>query len=133
MNSVTLIGNIGKEPEAAQTTNGTTTVRLSLATNRKVKGEQQTQWHTVKAYGKTAEIIRDYAGKGDKLAIQGRIDYWQSEKDGTTRYFTDIVAHTVELLGARSSAPTQAAPASTVATKKQEAKELFEAGDDLPF
>ena len=39
MNSVTLIGNIGKEPEAAQTTNGTTTVRLSLATNRKVKGE----------------------------------------------------------------------------------------------
>ena len=129
MNHVILIGNIGRDPESATTQNGTPTVKLSLATNRKVKGENVTLWHNVKAFGKTAELIRDYTKKGDKIAIQGRIEYWQTERDGVTKYFTDIVATSVEFVHSRKT--TEERRADFLDNSKANTASEFD--DGLPF
>ena len=103
-NIVILLGRVGQEPEVRTTAGGTKVVKLSVATDRQQK-EKKTEWHRVTCFNKTAEIVEQYVQKGDRIHIQGRIEYSQSEKDGVTKYFTDIVADRVTLLGDRQAAP----------------------------
>lgn len=96
MNSVTLIGNVGKDPETRQTQNSSVT-NTTLATTY---GED-TEWHNLQAWGKASEIIQKYVKKGDKIAIQGRIKTETWEKDGERKYKTVIVVNTIEMLGSK--------------------------------
>ena len=105
MNTITLIGRAGKDPEVKQFDNGSKT-SLSVATSRKYTDKQgnkqeQTEWHNVVAWGKTGEVIAKYVHKGDQVALQGMVTYRQYEKDGVTHYITEIVADRVELLSGR--------------------------------
>ena len=118
-NSVTLIGNLGKDPDYRTLENGQV-CRFSLATSSSYKnkaGEKvtDTQWHNVVAFGKTAEIISQYASKGSKLAIQGKITYRKyTDKAGIDRYSTDIVVSDFVFLSKREEAPAvQAEPTTT--------------------
>ncbi len=102
MNSVTLIGNLGGDPESRTTQSGKTVVSVSLATQ--FGKDSPTDWHKVEAWDKTGELISAYAKKGHKLAIQGCIKYEKYEKDGETKYVTKIVADRVEFLTPKAEA-----------------------------
>lgn len=96
VNSVTLVGTLGRDPETRHTGEGTTVARLNLVTNRwdKRKGEEVRDWHRVTCFGKSAEYAEQYLRKGSKVAVSNaRIEYGSYEnKDGVTVYTTDIVA-----------------------------------------
>lgn len=107
-NKVTLIGRTGKEVEVVTFENGML-AKVSLATTdfyTNAKGEkvEDTQWHNLVAYGKTAEIFQKYVEKGKEIAVEGKIVYNKYEgQDGSTKYSTDIRVEEIVLLGAKGS------------------------------
>ena len=108
LNKVLLIGNTGKDPEFAATSTGRKRATFSLATTRRYRdanGEQkeQTDWHNIVAWGKTADIIESLGvHKGMPLFIEGSLSYrsW-TDQNGQKRYATDVVIETFQLLGSR--------------------------------
>jgi single-strand DNA-binding protein len=104
-NRVQLIGHVGNDPEIKTFDGGRTLVNLTIATNdsyKNDKGEkvEQTEWHKVVAWGKTAEIIEKYVTKGKEIAIDGKLTHRSYEdKNGEKRYVTEVVANEVLLLG----------------------------------
>ena len=101
MNKAILIGNVGKEPELRKTQSGISVANFSLATSKKVKGEDKTEWHRIVAWDKLAEIIEKYVKKGDKIMIEGEIETRDYEKDGRKVYTTEIRAWNMEMLGGK--------------------------------
>lgn len=106
-NKVTLIGYTGKEVEIINFENGSQKASVSLATNdhyTNAKGEkvEETQWHNLVAYGKTAEIFQKYVAKGREIAIEGKLTYRSYEdKDGTKKYITEIRVDELLMLGSK--------------------------------
>ena len=104
-NKVQLIGNLGTQPEIIDLEGGRKLAKFSLATNeyyKNAKGEkmQQTEWHNIVAWGKTAQIIEQYVNKGQELAIEGKLSSRSYEtKTGEKRYVTEVVADEILLLG----------------------------------
>lgn len=103
LNKVMLIGNLGADPEIRTTSDGTMVATLSLATNftfKNAKGDKitQTEWHRVTAWRGLAEISQKFLNKGSKLYVEGRISYGSYEKDGITRYTSEIVADEITML-----------------------------------
>ena len=102
-NKVTLIGRTGKDVEIVELQNGII-AKVSLATSdhyTNAKGEkvEETQWHNLVAFGKTAEIMQKYVNKGDEIAVEGKITYNSYEdKEGQKRYATDIKIEELVLL-----------------------------------
>ena len=157
LNKVTLIGNLGADPEVRSTANGSRVATLSLATSRRWKnqqGEQQekTEWHRVVVWNNKgsnlADIAERYCKKGDKIYVEGSIEYrsWQ-DREGQTRYTTEINGRELIMLSGRGegaesfeakSAPAKAAAAATKGGGKTESLEDFPEAldaedDDLPF
>lgn len=104
VNRVTLIGNLGNDPDIKYTQGGMAIATLSLATtsSRKDKdGEyiERTEWHRVKLFGRTAEVAGEYLTKGKQVYIEGRIEYGSYEKDGVKHYTTDIIGEDMQMLG----------------------------------
>ena len=106
VNKVTLIGNVGADPELRYTTSGTAIASLSVATSEswtdKQSGEKQerTEWHRVKFFGRLAEIVGEYAKKGRQVYVEGSLRTEKyTDKQGVERYSTDIVASEMQLLG----------------------------------
>lgn len=104
-NKVQLIGNLGNDPEIKIFDSGKKKVKLSLATSdnyQNANGEnvEQTQWHTVVGWGKSADIAEKYLKKGSEIAIEGKIEYRSYEdKNGEKRYFTEIMLNELMMLG----------------------------------
>ena len=112
LNKVTLIGNLGNDPEVRSTTGGNRVATFSLATSRTwndASGSKQekTEWHRCVVWNtktsQLADIVERYVKKGDKLYVEGRIEYrqWQ-DKDGQTRYSTEINVRELIMLSSRS-------------------------------
>ena len=107
-NHVQLIGNIGDVPAITNLESGKKVARFQLATNEHYKnanGEkvQSTDWHSIVAWGKTAEIVEKYAGKGKEVGITGKLkSRTYTADDGNTRYVTEVVADEILLLGNKS-------------------------------
>lgn len=105
VNKVILVGNLGNDPDMKYTQGGMAICTLSLATSsvRKDKeGNQQerTEWHRVKLFGKLGEIAGEYLKKGRQVYIEGEIRYDKfTGQDGVEKYFTDIVANEMQMLG----------------------------------
>jgi single-strand DNA-binding protein len=93
MNKVTISGNLGKDPELKFTQNGQSTVKMTVATSRKVKDEWVSTWHNVTAWGSLAENAASSLQKGDRVTISGRYDCreWE-DKSGNKRTSYEIVA-----------------------------------------
>ena len=108
VNKVILVGNLGNDPEVKYTQGGMAICKVSLATTsvRKDKdGNQQekTEWHRVTFFGKLGEIAGEYLKKGSQVYVEGRITYSElTGDDGQKRYFTDIVADDMQMLGGRA-------------------------------
>lgn len=98
MNSVQLVGRLGADPESRTANSGTAITNLRIATSRKYKGEEQTQWHRVVCFGKTAEVAAAHLSKGRQVGIEGRIEYRQWEKDGVTRWSTEIICNQLHFI-----------------------------------
>lgn len=105
LNKVMLIGNVGAEPEIRTTPSGTRVAKVSLATNRSWtdrSGQQQekTEWHRLTFWDRLAEIVERYVHKGDRLYVEGRIEYSQTQDEqGNVRYWTDINVREMVMLG----------------------------------
>ncbi len=104
-NRVQLIGRVGQDPEVKNLEGGKKVTTITIATNDvyyKDNGDkvEQTEWHRVTAWGKTAEIIEKYVTKGKEIAIEGKLTHRTYEdKNGEKRYVTDIVVNEMLLLG----------------------------------
>lgn len=103
-NRVQLIGNVGNDPEIKTLENGKKLAHITIATNdhyKNDKGEkvEQTEWHRVTAWGKTAEIIEKYVVKGKEVAIDGKLTHRSyDDKNGDKRYITEVVVNEILLL-----------------------------------
>jgi single-strand DNA-binding protein len=104
-NSVRLIGNVGQTPEIKNLENGRKVANFSIATNEvyyNKEGEKinQTYWHNLVAWGKTAEIIENYVDKGKEIAIEGKlINRSYETQDGNKRYVTEVLVNEILMLG----------------------------------
>lgn len=108
VNRVILLGNVGKDPEIRSTAGGTMVASFTLATSDRQKDAQgnwqeRTEWHNLKAFNRTAEIIRDYVKKGNKLYVEGKIttNSWDDKESGQKRYRTEILVNDLSLLSGR--------------------------------
>jgi single-strand DNA-binding protein len=159
LNRVQLIGNLGKDPEVRSTSNGGRVANFTLATSRtwnSQAGERQekTEWHNCVAWNSKnynlADIVERYCKKGKQVYVEGEIEYRSYEKEGQTRYITEIKVRELILLGGRGGdaeegAPPPArssrAPAERAKTSAKSGSEDFddfpgaleESDDDLPF
>ena len=107
VNKVILLGNVGKEPTIQSTPSGTMVANLSMATTDRRKDKDgnwtdDTQWHDLIAFSRTAEIIRDYVKKGSKLYVEGKLQTrsWDDKKTGEKKYRTEIVVNELIMLDA---------------------------------
>jgi len=100
VNKAIILGHLGQNPEISYTQSGLAVCKFSLATSRKQKnGQEVTQWHRCTAFDKAGELIAKYVSKGNMLYIEGEINYSQYEKDGVTKYSTDIIVREFNFIG----------------------------------
>ena len=106
LNRVTLIGNVGKDPEIKTFASGNKVASITLATTERYKdrnGEQKedTEWHSVQAFGKLADVVERFVHKGSLLYLDGKIRTRSYEADGRTAYRTEILADHIQMLDRR--------------------------------
>jgi len=139
LNKVMLIGRLGQDPELKYTPAGAAVLTLSVATNTSWKSQdgsqqEQTEWHRVVAWRKLAEIIAQYAKKGSRIYVEGKLNTrsWE-DKDGVKRYTTEVAADQIQLLEGRgereNGGESGAAPPPEANFDEPSAEEA----DDLPF
>lgn len=108
VNKVILIGNATRNAELRHTNTGKAVSNIRLATNRIVNGQETTQFHTVVAWDKLAEITSQYVKKGEPLYVEGRLEYRTFEdEEGKERGTVEIVASDVQFLGGRRNKVTE--------------------------
>lgn len=153
VNKVILIGNLGADPELRYTGNQTPVCSLRIATSERRKDasgnwSEHTEWHSVVAFGKTAENSAQYLQKGRQVFIEGKLQTrkWQ-DKEGKDRYTTEILANTIQFLGGgkgaavpkesssqSESSSMKAAPVAQMAEASSGAdSEISFQDDDIPF
>ena len=137
LNKVILIGNLGQDPEARFTPQGTAVVNLSVATNESWKdqnGEMQdrTEWHRIVMYGRMAETASEYMKKGQMVYVEGRLHTreWEDQNQ-IKRKTTEIRCDNFTMLGRRSDAPQGTNPENPAPPSKP--KPETDGDDDLPF
>jgi len=139
VNKVILIGRLGKDPEVRHLENGATVANFSLATSEVYRDRQTgekrevTEWHNVVLWRGLAEVVEKYVKKGDMIYVEGKLRTRSWEKDGVTRYTTEVVGDNMTMLGGGSGGAqnTQgdyqsSQPAETPAVDEDPT-------DDLPF
>ena len=112
VNRVTLLGNVGRDPEVRVLTGGNAVAEFSLATSRGgytgndgKEVPQKTQWHRIKAFGAITSNIEKYVKKGSTIYVEGRIEYSEYEKNGEKRQSTEIILEDMSLLSQPQAAP----------------------------
>lgn len=110
VNKVILVGRLGQNPEVRYTPSGAAVANFSVATNeswmdKAGQKQERTEWHRIVVWGKLAELCSKYLTKGRQAYIEGRLQtrQWQ-DKDGQTKYTTEVQAQTVQFLGAGAGA-----------------------------
>ena len=135
VNKVILIGNVGKDPEVNYIKEDLPVAKFTLATSESYTKDGQkvtnTEWHNIVIWRGLAKVVEQYVKKGSKLYIEGKITNRQYEKDGQTKYFTEIVANQMQMLDSRNSneSNSNSAPAAAAPTPPP----AQDASDDLPF
>lgn len=153
LNKVTLIGNLGRDPEVRYSPDGAAICNVSIATTSswkdKATGEkrEETEWHRIVFYNRLAEIAGEYLKKGRSVYIEGRLKTrkWQDKETGQDKYSTDIVADQMQMLGGandnqgggggqrQDSGQRQAAPQQQQRQASNPSANLADMDDDIPF
>ena len=111
VNKVLVLGNVGRDPEIRATGGGTMVANFSVACSERRKDadgnwQDTVEWVSLVAFGRTAEIVRDYVKKGSRLYVEGKLQTRSWEKDGEKKYKTDVLVHELVLLdGQRTEQP----------------------------
>ena len=144
VNKVILIGNLGKDPETRYMSNGDAVTNITLATtdtwkDKNSEKQEKTEWHRVIFYRKLAEIAGQYLTKGKQVYIEGRLETrkW-TDKNGTERYNTDIIATDMKMLGSVKQSDHIESFKNNPSTAEDRAKARTGTGfedmeDDIPF
>ena len=146
LNRVLILGNFGSDPEVRYMSSGNAVCNFTLATNRTWKGKdgqqnQEVEWHKVVAYGRTAELVGEYMRKGSRLLVEGRLKTRKWEKDGATRWTTEVIAESAGFQRASLEAERQSSGRRPQAHKPQSQPQQQTMGgvpdgdfdDDIPF
>lgn len=107
VNKIILVGNVGRDPDIQETKNGTKVAHFSLATNRRFgangdEPEERTDWHRLTLWNRLAQITEDYVKKGDRVYVEGRLEYDSYERDGVAIPTADVHVRELVLLSPRS-------------------------------
>ena len=136
LNSVQIIGRLGKDPVVAATKTGAQVCKVTVATSEKRKntaGEyvETTEWHNVVCFGKTAEIMAKYLKKGHQAFFEGRFQTQKYQgKDGTDKYMTQIIASKMIMLGSKKANPAAEGQPIAQTPQPQSSQQII---DDIPF
>lgn len=142
---ITIIGRMGKDPETRSLANGNNVANFSLATSERWKDKQsgetkeRTEWHNCVVFGKPADVVAEYVGKGDLLTVTGKLRTEEYEdKEGVNRRVTKIYVDRVVLMpkGTKGGeqAPARAPAARRAAAPRQQPEETVDSfDDDIPF
>ena len=135
VNKIVLVGHLGADPESRFTPSGVAVSTFNMATNESWKNkegeyEDRTEWHRIVLYGQAAETASEYMKKGQLAYVEGRIRTrsWE-DKDGMTRYTTEVLGDRFTMLGRKSENKSTAAPAEAGAGAGGGGGD----DDDLPF
>jgi len=105
VNKIILVGNVGQDPDIQETGTGTKVVHLSLATNRRMSNgddpKERTDWHRLTLWNRLAQFTEDYVSKGDRVYVEGRLEYDSYERDGVTIPTADVNVRELVLLSPR--------------------------------
>ena len=141
VNKVILVGNVGKDPEVRYSQSGTPVANFSLATNERFKDrndewQERTEWHSIVAWQRLAEIVGEYVAKGSKVYVEGKLETtsWEDRQSGERKYRTQVVARDLVLLDSRGNvsnghAATDYGPSETEAAPSEPSETL----EDIPF
>jgi single-strand DNA-binding protein len=135
LNRVTLIGNLGQDPELKQTPKGSSVCNISIATAESYKDKttdewkETTDWHRVVLWEKLADVAGQYLKKGDKVYIEGKLKTRDYEKDGKKVYITEVRATNLIMMGG-NKADTNEDYNKEMANKS---KSILDENEDLPF
>lgn len=149
-NRVVLIGNLGRDPETRYAPNGDAITSFSVATSEawkdKATGEkkEETTWHSVQAFGRTAEVAGEYLRKGAKCLVEGRYRSRKyTTKDGDERTVYEVICDRLVLLGSREASGggggeeerpmSQRAPSPAPAAARKPASSMADLDNDIPF
>ncbi len=139
INKAILVGRLGGDPEVRYTPSGTAVANFTVATSERWKdkssGEMQerTEWHRIVAWNRLGEICGEYLSKGRQVYIEGRIQTRSWEKDGVTRYTTEIIATEMKMLGSKGSGDSSG-PSAPSEPQEYSGPPLPEGkDDDIPF
>jgi single-strand DNA-binding protein len=135
VNKVIVLGNLGSDPEVRYTPSGKAVANFSLATSEKYTNkdgekEEKTEWHRIVAWGRLGEICGEYLSKGSQIYIEGRLQTrtWE-DRDGNKRYTTEIVAHTMQMLGGA----WKGGEAASIEESHPSEEPISIPDDDIPF
>ena len=143
VNKVILIGNLGKDPEVRHLENGTTVANFPITTSEsytdKTTGQkvENTDWHDIVVWRGLADVVDKYFRKGQKVYVEGKLKKrsWQ-DKDGNTRYTTEVVADELTILTRLEKPEGSSAPYDNQGTPEKPSKVddiIRNDKNDLPF
>lgn len=152
VNKVIILGRLGKDPEMRSFESGSQVCRIVVATSESYTDKQgqkveKTEWHNISLWGKLADIANTYLKKGSEVYVEGKLQTNSYEADGVTKYSTEILANTINLIGGKAEGSSamqnndQVASAPNTAPKTPSPKKATNAAlggnddddDDLPF
>ena len=142
VNKVILVGRLGKDPEVRNLENGATVANFTMATSEtykdKTTGEKKeiTDWHNIVLWRGLAEIAQKYLHKGDMIYVEGKLRTRSWEKDGVTRYTTEIIGDNMTMLSTRGGGGGGSSPSegySSAGPKGESMPSGSGGSDDLPF
>ena len=133
VNTVILVGHIGKDPEMSYTPSGLAIAKFSLATSEKRKDDtgsyvDKTEWHRIVMFGKVAEVAGQYLSKGSLIYLEGKLSYGSYDKDGVKHYTTDIIGNSMQMLSGKDDEKPKAKHAPPTQSPPSQEEE-----EDLPF
>jgi len=144
VNKVILVGRLGKDPEVRNLDNGATVANFTIATSESYKdrttGEKKeiTEWHNVVLWRGLAEVAQKYLHKGDMVYIEGKLRTRSWEKEGVTRYTTEVIADNMTMLNTRGGGSSNTSSDMGSRTPERASSEPYSSPadsgtDDLPF
>lgn len=141
INKAIIVGRLGQDPDIRYTAAGAPVANMSVATSKKYKGEEETEWHRIVCFGKLAGVVQEYVHKGDLVGFTGELKTrkWQDQA-GHDRYSTEIIAWEMQMLGSKNSGSGKP-PAQGETTKppmdrdgvSNQPDPLEDGFDDIPF